>query len=655
MNTVLNIIGTNELSEEAQKEIDTQIERIISKHKDNRYEINKLVFESVSVLTASENYSSELASQGVIKRFWRGITGKNRDLQNKIDRSLAASQYASQQTLQKLAEQNLMSFELITAVNNKLNTSIVQIEGEINKIYGTLITFFRQTKSDIVQLENRLERLENNVKLLNWQNSIEYQMWDGTEYSNLDEIEKIVCIIRDFYDITKANWTTSDLLLLKTAMSTIGISPKLEIVYSQFIQKISKNERLLNKLFDGFNIDGIENYPEYIAISSGIKKNLLLTSDEKYLVDSTVEMMKSYSCDVSQNEIEKNLLLLYERDKANIDLELSVSAYDLILEMLYNMEQMKEIQYVKTLDIKLQQAELLFSVYETKKLIPILEELISYGVVKAKYMMALLYETGCAELKRDYEKCDGLLNECIIAGYLPAKVRRLIPLYRNIENHEICKKELLLIIDELENMAKSDKFACEECARVYVNAHLIGLEKNAENYQKTIKYFEQAPLVLGYYGIAMRYQYGQGVEKDLECALEYFKKSAKYDYNQAVWYIGFANENLWTSECSHKGAGRWYERAYELGNYNAITNLAWCYTKDNGEYGMPTDYDRFFQLSMKAYELGDMPAWGIANIGWAYQYGNGVDKDIEMAKKYYKEAADMGDEFSQNKLAELEK
>ena len=53
--------------------------------------------------------------------FWGGITGKNRNLQNKIDSSLATAQYASQQTLQKLAEQNLMSFELITKTSHTSN------------------------------------------------------------------------------------------------------------------------------------------------------------------------------------------------------------------------------------------------------------------------------------------------------------------------------------------------------------------------------------------------------------------------------------------------------------------------------------------------------------------------------------------------------
>lgn len=69
------------LEETEKNEIDKEIDRIINQHKNNRYEVNRLVFESVAALTQSENYSNELNSQGILKRFWGGITWQNRKLQ----------------------------------------------------------------------------------------------------------------------------------------------------------------------------------------------------------------------------------------------------------------------------------------------------------------------------------------------------------------------------------------------------------------------------------------------------------------------------------------------------------------------------------------------------------------------------------------------
>ena len=125
---------------------------------------------------------------------------------------------------------------------------MVEVETEINNIYGTLVTFFKQTKSDIVQLENRVARLERNVNLLNWQNSIEYQMWDGTEYTELTDIEKIACIVNDFYEITQGNYTTSDLLLLKSAMTTIGLNINELVSYQELATSIEEDERISNKI-----------------------------------------------------------------------------------------------------------------------------------------------------------------------------------------------------------------------------------------------------------------------------------------------------------------------------------------------------------------------------------------------------------------------
>lgn len=351
----LTVVNENQIAESDRAEINTQIDNIIERHKNNRYEINKLVFESVAALTESENYSDELSSQGAIKRFWGGVTGKNAHLRNKIDNSLAAAQYASQRTLQKLAEQNLMSFELIAAVNNKLNASLISIENEINTIYGTLVSFFKQTKSDIIQLESRVERLERNVNLLNWQNSIEYQMLNGVEYTELDDISKLVCLTRDFYDITKGNWTISDLLLLKTAMTTIGIPSKSMVSYYDFISAVFDNPQLLNKLFEGFDISGIDKFPEYLAISAGIQKLHILDSEEHYLVDNTIEIVRKNGVSTTPALVRDNLLKVYERDKANVNIESKVNCYDFVLEMLYNFEQIKEIEIARISQQKIEE------------------------------------------------------------------------------------------------------------------------------------------------------------------------------------------------------------------------------------------------------------------------------------------------------------
>ena len=149
MSTELNVIPSSALTEQEQADLNASVDSIIAAHKNNRQEINRLVFESVSAMTDSEGYEQELSSRKGLRRFWGAITGSNKRLQDKINSSRAAAQFAAQTTLQRLSEQNLLTFDLITAVNNKLNASMTAVEGEINQIYAALIQFFKQNRIDI--------------------------------------------------------------------------------------------------------------------------------------------------------------------------------------------------------------------------------------------------------------------------------------------------------------------------------------------------------------------------------------------------------------------------------------------------------------------------------------------------------------------------
>ncbi len=656
MTQTLSVIDPEVLSIDERTALEANIDNLIAAHKNNRQEINRLVFESVAAMSMGDRYEQELENKKGLKRFIGSITGSNKKLQDKINRSRSAAQYASQQTLQKLAEQNLMSFELITAVNNKLNASVVAIESEINQVYASILTvkkeinqvyaammtFFKQTRSDIIQLANRVDKLERNVNLLNWVNSIEYQMFNGTEYADLDDVSKVVCLVRDFCDITNGEWTTSDLLLLKTAMATIGLPPRANICYKDFIEEIANSDQLKEKLFGKLSLDGVEEYPEYVVISAGIEKDRLLGTSEKYLVDNSLTVLRNHGCTVSEEELKQEMLCLYTKDKAQFDLSNHVNTYDFILEMLYNLEQVKRIQYTKTLDRKMQEAEVLFSYYKTEPLIPLLHELIDYGYAKAKYILALLYETGCADLKRDDDMFKKLISESAAEGYLPALFRQIVPMFLNINKER--KSEFFENLDSLFKMAnEGDMFAADEYARCAINFSWFGYGEN--DFTTAIKMFKKAPAVLGNYSIAKRYDLGQGVEKNLQKAFEYYKLSADMWYSSAEYKVGLAYQHGYGCEKNPERAFEYYKRAYEHGSDDAINQYGWCLTNN---FGPENDYDLAYKVFMEGHEKGI--AICTANVGWCYQNGRGVAKNMDKAKEYYKKAVDMGNAWAKEQL-----
>lgn len=327
MNNLI-VVSENVLPVNDRNIIENQIEKIIQQHKNNRVAINEMTFDCVAALTAGKNRSRELSNRGFFKRLWGGLTGSNRRLQNEINENFATAQFAAQNCLQKLAEQNLMTFELIGAVNNKLNSAMVsvgkEINGlnrEINEVYEVLTAFFKENRSEILRMDQRLDKVERNVNLLNWQASIEFQTFSGKEYSELSKVGKIVCLTKDFFEITKGEWTTSNLLLFKSALNEVELSPKNKISYLEFLEGLATEPKLLEKFLEDVELEEINE--KYLMILSAIKKFRALESAEKYQINNIAKIERYISQTMQEN------------------MRTEVAIFDFCLEILYNFSQFK--------------------------------------------------------------------------------------------------------------------------------------------------------------------------------------------------------------------------------------------------------------------------------------------------------------------------
>ena len=72
----------------------------------------------------------------------------------------------------------------------------------------------------------------------------------------------------------------------------------------------------------------------------------------------------------------------------------------------------------------------------------------------------------------------------------------------------------------------------------------------------------------------------------------------------------------------------------------------------DGDYGLRQDYGKAFELMHKAGELGSTEAY--SNIGYAYNYGQGVERDAEKGKRYNELAAIGGDVYARHNLGNNE-
>ncbi len=640
MGVELTIADSSVLTTEEQADLSKRIDALIAAHKNNRQEINRLVFESVSAMTTGEDYERQLSNKRGLRRFFGAITGSNKRLQDKINSSRAAAQYATQCTLQKLAEENLMTFDLITAVNNKLNASMTAVEGELNQVYAALIQFFKQSRSDVLQLGRRVDRLEQNVNLLNWQNSIEYQMFNGVEYMDLDDTAKIICLVRDFYDITQGQWTTMDLLLLKSAMGTIGISPREKIDYYHFIQTVSNNAQLRSKLLGEKQIYGV---PEnYLVPLLSMKKLALLDNEEAFIVGTVEESLTDAGVPADRQSIEGKLLTKYMAQEAHVDLTTQVPHYDLILELLFNLQNAENsgLLYTKEEIKALEEAPDLTETAEQEAaeapLDPEDAEEIDTPVdaAPAQANPYLKIPELCERL-RDETRCDTLrdASDCRDKG--------------QFDQEFTCYQEV--IRKAYDNTDKG--IAYNNLAYMYDNGDYVSADPC-----KAFEYYHMAAEQgndIGKFNLGICYLTGLGTEPNIEQGKYWLSQVESYPINERAEGIlthCFNERRDFRSIILPKNERNDFDRCWKdenyieeialykklmqrdrgtINEYKAFSYNNMGYLYENG-LGVPQDHTKAFEYYYEAAKLDDDT--GKCNLGFCYLNCIGVNRDKEMAK-----------------------
>ena len=635
----LAIVDGNEVfTIDEQTELEKQIDHVIAAHKNNRREINRLVFECTSALTAADDASHELASKGFFSRFIGAITGSNKRLQDKINRNMRAAQYASQVTMQKLAEQNLMTVDLLTAVNNKLNAPIDAVNEKFKEQFVILEKFILKTRGDMISLSLRMDKVEWNVKLLNWQASVESLKLNGVEYSDLDDTGKIVCLARDFYDLTGGNWTTSDLLLLKAAMGQIGMAPKKEINIFDTLKTIADTPVLQEKLLNHHGIKPISD-PSYLISMGTLEKLNALADKERYVVDVMAANYKNHGVTMGADEIRGDLAKDYMRQQANVNLNTHVGAYDFMLDLLYNLSESAAEGLLQCKDDK--GLMHLFLTDHTKKAYEQIREAADEGNAIALYMMAAYFSQGYGVQPINNQKAIAYFKKSYEAGYavagydVAASLPDGSPEQDEIRNH--AKDNILELANE------EDVFAQASAAWGYREGY-----GTAVDHVEAVKWVRKAAeqgFARAQYDLGLMYEFGTGVERSNEKAAEWYLKAAEQGYARAQFWLGYMYEYGTGVEQSYEKAAEWVQKAADQGYADAQYNLGDRYRDGRG---VEESFEKAAEWVQKAADQGLAVAQNC--LGFMYQNGTGVEQSYEKAVEWYRKAAEQGDVIAQCNL-----
>lgn len=320
-----------DLTEEEKTAIDEYVDKTYEEFKDNGKQLTRLAAQASSAISAGKAKAEKLANQGFLKNLVGDITGKNRKLRGEIDRDFAVSQQACIKMIQKLAQQGKLTFDAIMGVNCKLNCLVTQIDKEFNEVYSQMQKMMTMSMSALIRESTRIDKLERSMNVVHLESTIEYLDFDGVLYKDLENNnEKMLCIISDFFLATKGNYSLNDLMMLKPMMDKIGINPSDKISMISLYNTLLSNSKIADKFFEALDKAKLNELEDIeVPLLGNIKKIEKLETDEKYIVDSIVDMSGK-----DEKEVQFNLLKNYAVSNLNMDLEKENSYFDLSVAMI---------------------------------------------------------------------------------------------------------------------------------------------------------------------------------------------------------------------------------------------------------------------------------------------------------------------------------
>lgn len=194
--------------------------------------------------------------------------------------------------------------------------------------------------------------------------------------------------------------------------------------------------------------------------------------------------------------------------------------------------------------------------------------------------------------------------------------------------------------------------AAAELGELYQNGFHEYTLKSGFNYKKARAWNSIAAAMgqgRGYTNNGILYYSGWGVTKNLNTAINYFKKGYALKDMKAPRYLG----QIYDAKKDYTKAAKYYRAAYKSGDITGGINLAQLYLDGHGVTKNTKAAIKIYQQLLK--DAHDNAKAGDAAVAWGNLYANGkyVKKDTAKAKTIYQKGVKLGSDAAKQALAKL--
>ena len=234
------------------------------------------------------------------------------------------------------------------------------------------------------------------------------------------------------------------------------------------------------------------------------------------------------------------------------------------------------------------------------------------GIAESQYILGCAYNEGIGGLPVDLEEAAKWLEKAAKQGNTEAQ-NVLDPIKK--------------VVKLLESAKKGDTDAMFALSVAFYNGD--GVKKNRMEAVRWAKKAAENGDATSMYNLYLFYTHGDGVKQDMQEAINWLIKAGDKGYPQACIGLGLEYSSGKNVKKDYAEAVKWYKMGLLLLKGRDLSNNL-----------------------LTSQDLQRIAAEGLAMI---YQEGgNGVQKDMTEAVKWYRRAAELGSSYAKNKLKELD-
>lgn len=319
------------------------VDKKINENLENESAIGMYAIDAVSVLTAIEARTKELEEQGVLSRLWNNVVGQNRKLNINNQQDLAYAQLLAQKMLDDLYKKNAISFELAITLGDKvnlierdlisskekINKAFGDVSGKIQGVYHDLNLFFDKVKTKIESLESEFRR---NDDLLFWKETLlEHNVYKGKTYDKLSDAQKIICVAKEFYEVTNGHWNRRDIAFLRSSLRSLDIQPDKPIKPIELVCAVLDDTEILEFFFSKSSLkDNVGSISLNAPLTKSFDLAKRIHTTEKHVIETIIE----FAGDCDRKEVEISYISNVVLNKFGRDLGVEHGCFDVAVDLL---------------------------------------------------------------------------------------------------------------------------------------------------------------------------------------------------------------------------------------------------------------------------------------------------------------------------------